>query len=61
MASTVVMAGCEQMGGMQGIKVLGTVAVSLNDPLEEMLKSFWVLYLPARLVLMFSLQNDIKI
>lgn len=59
MTSTVVMAGREQMGGMQGIKVLGTVAVLLNDALKE--RHFWVLYLPICLILMFSLQNDIKI
>lgn len=44
MASTV--AGRDQLGGMQGIKVPGRVAVLLNDALKEMLKSFWVLYLP---------------
>lgn len=60
MAPTVVMAGCEQMGGMQGIKVLGRVTVLLNT-LKEMLKSFWVLYLPVCLILTFSLKNEIKI
>lgn len=47
------MAGHDQMGGMQGIKVPGRDAVLLNDARKEMLNSFWILYLPVRLVLMF--------